>query len=83
MVSGLLSLVLWLPLAGALVLLAVPRDRLETIRTVTLVVALADLAAAVCAAAVVGLAHTGALQFQERVSWIPSVGISYHLGATG
>jgi NADH-quinone oxidoreductase subunit M len=82
-VSGLLSVVLWLPVAGALALLAVPRDRVPTLRTVAMATALADLAAAVWAGATMDVARAGALQLVERVPWIPSIGISYHLGADG
>ena len=81
--TGLLSLVLWLPLAGAVTLLAIPQDRHATLRIVTLVVALLDLAAALCAGAAMDLTHTGTLQLVERASWIPSIGVSYHLGTDG
>src|SRR5262245_59774415 len=39
-VSSVLSLILWLPLAGAIVLLFVPRERVETIRLVALATSL-------------------------------------------
>jgi NADH-quinone oxidoreductase subunit M len=82
-VSGVLSLVLWLPVAGALVLLAVPRDRTQALRAVALGTAIADLAAAIGAGAAMDLGRAGVLQLVERVPWIPSIGISYHLGADG
>ncbi len=81
--TGVLSLVLWLPAAGALVLLAVPRERVAALRVTALAVALLDLAAAVAAGAWIDPARAGTLQLVERVPWIPSIGISYHLGADG
>ncbi len=81
--SGLLSLTLWLPIAGAFVLLAVPRDRVQTIRIVALVTAALDLAASVWAGAVFDRAQAGTLQLTEQVPWISSIGITYHLGVDG
>jgi len=82
-VTGLLSVILWLPVAGALALLVVPRDRLAALRGVALGTALADLAAACWAVGALDRAHAGTLQLVEQVSWIPSIGISYHLGVDG
>ena len=81
--SGLLSLVLWLPVAGTLVLLAVPRDRARTIRIVALVTTVLDLAASVWAGAAFDRARAGTLQLLEQVRWIPSIGVTYHLGVDG
>jgi len=82
-VSGVLSVILWLPVAGAAALLCVPRDRLAALRGVALATALADLAAACWAGAALDRARAGTLQFVERATWIPSIGISYHLGVDG
>ena len=81
--SGVLSVILWLPVAGAAALLCVPRDRLAALRGVALATALADLAAACWAGAALDRARAGTLQFVERATWIPSIGISYHLGVDG
>ncbi len=81
--TGVLSVVLWLPVAGALILLGIPRDRIRALRSTALAVALLELAATIWAGAAVDLARTGTLQLVERVPWIPSIGISYHLGADG
>jgi len=82
-VSGILSLTLWLPVAGALVLLTVPREQVRTIRSVALVTAILDLAASVAAGVAFDRAHAGMMQLVERVPWIPSIGVTYHLGVDG
>ncbi len=81
--KGLLSLTLWLPVAGAFALLAVPRDRVRTIRVLALVTTVLDLAASVWAGAAFDRARAGTLQLVEQAPWIPSIGVTYHLGADG
>lgn len=78
----LLTLILFLPLAGALVVAGVPRQQVAAIRGCTLVVMLLTLALTV------GLylgfdATVAGMQWQERVPWISSLGIAYHLGVDG
>jgi len=82
-VSGVLSLVLWLPVAGVLVLLAVPREQVRTIRAVALAAAAADFLASVWAAAAFDFSRAGVLQLTEQMPWIPSLGITYHLAVDG
>jgi NADH-quinone oxidoreductase subunit M len=82
-VSGLLSLVLWLPVAGALVLLAVPRDRVATIRIVALATVALDFAISLGAVAGFDRAHADTMQLVERVPWIRSLGVTYYLGVDG
>ena len=81
--SGVLSLVLWLPVAGVLVLLAVPREQVRTIRAVALAAAAADFLASVWAAAAFDFSRAGVLQLTEQMPWIPSLGITYHLAVDG
>ena len=81
--SGLLSLVLWIPLAGAAVLLALPRGQVRTIRVVALVTTVADFLASVWAAGAFDWPHAGTLQLTEQVGWIPSLGATYHLAVDG
>ncbi|HEV2280775.1 MAG TPA: NADH-quinone oxidoreductase subunit M [bacterium] len=81
--SGLLSLVLWIPSAGAAVLLAVPRGQVRTIRLVALVTTIADFLASVWAAGSFDFARAGTLQLTEQVRWIPSLGATYHLAVDG
>lgn len=76
----LLSILLFLPLVGVLLMFLTPRRsawRLIAVGTSAL-----ELIAAIILAARFNW-HGGGMQFEERVSWIPSLGASYHLGVDG
>ena len=80
-----LSLVVFLPLAGALALLAVPnRDgsRDGVIRWAALGVSLASFVSTLLLWRAFDPAAPG-FQFVERLSWLPSFGIEYLLGVDG
>ena len=81
--SALLSVTLFLPLAGALVALALPgRPGLQ--RWLALAVSLLTLAGSV--ALWMGFdtsAQAAEFQFVTRVPWVESLGISYHVGLDG
>src|SRR5215207_7114225 len=80
-----LSLVVFLPLAGALALLAVPNkdgSRDGLIRWAALAVSLASFATTLALWYAFNPDADG-YQFMERVSWIPSFGIEYLLGVDG
>jgi NADH-quinone oxidoreductase subunit M len=79
-VSEILSITLWIPVAGALVLLAVPREDLRALRMGALVTAILDLAASVVAGVMFNWRQAGTLQLVEQVPWIRSIGVTYHLG---
>jgi NADH-quinone oxidoreductase subunit M len=81
--TALLSVILWIPVAGSLVLACTPRERVHALRVVALGTAVLDLAVAVWAGAVFDWARAGAFQFVERAPWIPSIGVTYHLGVDG
>lgn len=77
-----LSGLIFLPLAGMLAILLTPKGQERLIR----------LTATVITAIVFGLSllllisfqtTTGAMQFQERVLWIPQLSVYYHLGVDG
>jgi NADH-quinone oxidoreductase subunit M len=77
-----LSLILFLPLAGALVLLFVPKQNEDAIRWIANIVAFAGF--------VVSIPlwfqynpQNPEFQFIERMPWIPSVGAEYFLGVDG
>jgi NADH-quinone oxidoreductase subunit M len=80
--NHLLSIVLFTPLAGALVLLFVSRRHEQMIRWIANIVAVAGLA--------ISLplwfrydSQNPAWQFTERADWIPSIGADYFLGVDG
>jgi NADH-quinone oxidoreductase subunit M len=80
--ASLLSYSIWIPIVGGLLVLAVGDRRAELARWLALIVSL--LAFAVTIPLYTGFdTHTAAMQFSERVSWIPSLNIYYHLGVDG
>jgi NADH-quinone oxidoreductase subunit M len=81
---NLLSVVTFLPLAGAVGLALVPRDEAAQHRALTLVVSL--LTCLLSLGLWLGFdASAGApeFQFEERYDWMPSIGIGYHVGLDG
>jgi NADH-quinone oxidoreductase subunit M len=85
---SLLSILVWLPIIGGIVLLAIGDDedttssRSSTMRIVALGMSLLTLVLSI------GLYmwfdnDTGAMQFVERVSWIPALDVWYYLGVDG
>ena len=76
----LLSLIVFLPAAGALVLLFLRDD--NAVRWTALTVALIDFA--LCIALLIGFdTTTHAMQFTETRAWIPALGITFALGVDG
>ncbi|MEI7770749.1 MAG: NADH-quinone oxidoreductase subunit M [Chloroflexales bacterium] len=79
-----LSLTLWLPVAGALALLAMPDARAEAHRRTALGFTIATLAAALAAAWLYLNGSAGPAGMAEpALPWIPAWGSSYHLGIDG
>lgn len=77
-----LTLVLFLPTAGAIVLLFVPKTREEVIRWISLLFTTAALIASLWLPASFDPTTAG-MQFVERLPWIPSIGVTYFLGIDG
>ena len=78
-----LSLAVFTPLVGALVLLVVPRKEEETAKWLALLTAAASLFFAVAAAARFDYGQAGALQLGTKLSWIPAIGSDYEIGIDG
>src|SRR5712691_11575806 len=77
-----LSLAVFLPLVGALLIAVTPKTREDVIHF------LSGLFTGLPLAIVIGVAltfdyHSGAMQFQVDASWIPSIGARYHVGIDG
>ena len=77
-----LSLVTFLPLVGAILLLFMGREQIRSLRNLAFLSSLATF--------VVSLPlpfsynqTTPAVQFVERASWIPSIGVTYFFGLDG
>lgn len=78
-----LSLIVFLPLAAAVVLLALPRLGDSVARWTWVAVASLDLALVVGVWVAYESPAAGQLAFEEQVPWIPGVNSSYHLGVDG
>jgi NADH-quinone oxidoreductase subunit M len=77
-----LSLIAYIPLLGALLLLFVGRERLAAIRNLAFAFSLGSFALSLLLPFNYDQT-TAAVQFTERVTWIPSIGVSYFLGLDG
>lgn len=79
----LLSLLIWLPVLGGMLALAVGGDHYPNrARVIAIITAL--LSAALCVYMVVHFdLNTSAMQFQQQVSWITAYNINYSLGVDG
>lgn len=82
MTSHLLSLIFFLPLAGMLVLLAMPSENRKLIRGWANAVAIATFLLSLCLIVRFD-ASAENYQFMERAQWIPSIGAQYLLGLDG
>ncbi len=78
-----LSLIVFLPLAAALVLLALTTIGDAAARWVWVLVAAVDLALVVAVWLAFDTPPDGGLAFEDQVPWIPGVGSSYHVGVDG
>ena len=76
-----LSIIIFLPLVGALIALALGKNR-KAVRIWALVVALVDLALACVLWSAFDYGQAG-MQFVDRFPWIESLGISYYVGVDG
>ncbi|HET6781216.1 MAG TPA: NADH-quinone oxidoreductase subunit M [bacterium] len=79
--SGILSLIIFLPLLGGLIILFIPKSAERVMKQIALIVSLASLALSLVLVA--QFSRGGGMQFEERYSWIPSIGVNYHLAVDG
>ncbi len=77
-----LSIITFLPLLGALVLLAVDRERKDIIMKAATGIALLDFLISVPLFFLYDSAR-GGFQFEYRAEWIPSIGVDYYVGLDG
>ena len=78
----LLTLITFFPLVGAIILLFLNKEKKEAIRWVTLIVALLEFLFSLPLFFNFRL-DTAAMQFVEKVPWIPDYGMTYFLGIDG
>ena len=80
--SSAISIATFLPLAGAVVIAFMPRERERMVRGLGIVFTGAALAVAVAIA--IGFHYGGSgLQFELNTQWIPVIGARYHVGIDG
>ena len=75
----LLSIIVWLPVVGALLLLLIRNDRAA--KWTALTIAMLDFI--VSLGLLAGWVNDGSMQFVEFYYWIPQFGINYHLAVDG
>ncbi len=78
----LLSLLVWLPILGGVLCLALGDARAQAARWTALLFALATLLASIPLFTGIDFGDAG-MQFVEQRAWIPTYDIQYHLGADG
>lgn len=77
-----LSLIMLAPMLGAIIILLMPKDKHEAIRTVALVASGISLALSAYVTFAYNRAQ-GGFQFEEQMPWIPDMGIGYHVAVDG
>src|SRR3954454_5896940 len=77
-----LSLLMLLPLIGTTVIIGIGSEHKRLARSMALVFSFISLALAIVLWAKF-VPSNGELQFEESHSWIPSLGVQYHLGLDG
>lgn len=77
-----LSLLIWIPIVGALVVMLLPSRRPDVARALATVLSVTVFGLA-CYLLVIFDPESGALQLRESADWIPSLGIGYRLGVDG
>ncbi len=78
-----LSVTLFVPLVGALLIMVIPREDAKTIRRVGVAFAFATLVLAAIIWIGVFQSGGGEMQYQERYPWIPAFDVHFHLGVDG
>jgi NADH-quinone oxidoreductase subunit M len=77
-----LSIITFVPLAGMILVLLVPKDKEKTIKWLATIVSLIPLALSIWLwISYSGMA--GGMRFQEQMEWIPTLGVTYHIGVDG
>jgi len=78
-----LSTIIFAPLAGALLILVIPREDAKTIRRVGSAFAFLTLVLAVILWVEVTSEGAGRMQLEELYPWIPAFHVSFHVGVDG
>ncbi|MBF0290942.1 MAG: NADH-quinone oxidoreductase subunit M [Nitrospinae bacterium] len=78
---SILTLVTFIPLGGALLILLIDKENQGLIRGLALAATIADFI--ISLPLYLRFANTHNMQFVEKVAWLPQFGVSYYLGVDG
>ncbi len=78
-----LSLIVFLPILGALVALVIPKDRESTVKLWSLLVAVVTFLLSLVVAFNFDGGSAAEYQFDSSVPWISAIGANYHVGVDG
>ncbi|MEA3297576.1 MAG: NADH-quinone oxidoreductase subunit M [candidate division Zixibacteria bacterium] len=82
MENQILTLITFFPTVGALLLLLVPKERYDSIRSVSLIITFITMLFSFLLWAMFEPVANG-MQFEVNLPWVTSLGINYHLGIDG
>jgi len=82
LMTNILTVLIFLPLAGALALVFLPKGNLRLLRDAAVTVTVLEFLLSLPVALFFD-GGTAAMQFVQKVPWIPQFGISYHVGVDG
>jgi NADH-quinone oxidoreductase subunit M len=77
-----LTIITFLPLAGAILLLVLSKTNTRAIRSLALITSSVTFLLSISLFVHFDAAHPG-MQFEQTAIWIPSLGITYHVGIDG
>ncbi|MFH0942280.1 MAG: NADH-quinone oxidoreductase subunit M [Chloroflexota bacterium] len=80
---GYLSAIIFLPFLGAIIIAFVPGLSDGLVKRIAALFSLVSLALAVYLFIVFDRSAGGAIQFEEKISWIPAINAFYHVGVDG
>ena len=80
--NQILSLVIFFPLIGVILLLLVPKDRHDSLKSIALIISIVTTVLSFWLYAMFDPIANG-MQFEINIPWITSLGIHYHLGVDG
>ena len=81
--AWLLSIVVFLPAVGALIVMLIPRENEVSIKLVTLLTTLATFGFTIATLAKFDYDASGVLQFDVNKEWIPVINANYHVALDG
>ena len=78
-----LTLITFIPLLGAILLMFIPKENEKAIRWTSVVVSLIPLALSIILWAGYNPKVAGGMAWEELYEWIPAIGVRYHMGVDG